>query len=65
MWWRPRCFTLTHPLGHHGAAAFDEVGVLPGYRGVVVLDRWAMYWRLKAKHGVCQQMGDERPGPRP
>jgi len=30
-----------------------EVGVLIGYRGVVVHDRLAMYWKLKAKQQIC------------
>lgn len=46
-------FTLIHASTTRGAAAFDEAGVLPGYRGVIVHDRLAMYWKLKAKHGVC------------
>ena len=27
--------------------------MLRGYRGVVVHDRLAMCWKLKAKHGIC------------
>ncbi len=27
--------------------------MLRGYRGAVVHDRLAMYWKLKAKHGLC------------
>ncbi len=27
--------------------------MLRGYRGVIVHDRLAMYWKLKAKHGLC------------
>ena len=46
-------FTLIHASVTRGGAAIDEAGVLRGYRGVVVHDRLAMYWKLKAKHGLC------------
>ena len=46
-------FTLIHASATRGGGAIDEAGVLRGYRGVVVHDRLAMYWKLKAKHGVC------------
>ena len=46
-------FTLIHASVTRGSDAIDEAGVLRGYRGVVVHDRLAMYWKLKAKHGVC------------
>jgi len=35
------------------ADAIGEAGMLRGYRGVVVHDRLAMYYKLKAKHGLC------------
>lgn len=46
-------YTLIHASVTRGGDAIDEAGVLRGYRGVVVHDRLAMYWKLKAKHGVC------------
>ncbi len=46
-------FTLIHASVTRGGEAIDEAGVLRGYRGVVVHDRLAMYWKLKAKHGLC------------
>lgn len=46
-------FTLIHASVTRGSDAVDEAGVLRGYRGVVVHDRLAMYWKLKAKHGLC------------
>ncbi|MGH9269408.1 MAG: IS66 family transposase, partial [Acidimicrobiales bacterium] len=46
-------YTLIHASVTRGSDAIDEAGVLRGYRGVVVHDRLAMYWKLKAKHGVC------------
>jgi transposase len=44
-------FTLIHASTTRGGDAIDEAGVLRGYRGVVIHDRLAMYWKLKAKHG--------------
>jgi transposase len=46
-------YTLIHASVTRGAAAIEEAGVLIGYRGVVVHDRLALYWKLKAKHGLC------------
>lgn len=46
-------YTLIHASRTRGGDAIDEAGVLRGYRGVIVHDRLAMYWKLKAKHGVC------------
>lgn len=47
-------YTLLHASLTRGEAAIKEMGVLAGYRGVIVHDRLAMYWKLKrAKHGIC------------
>jgi transposase len=46
-------YTLIHASVTRGGEAIDAAGVLRGYRGVVVHDRLAMYWKLKAKHGLC------------
>ena len=46
-------YTLLHASVTRGGQAIDEAGVLRGYRGVVIHDRLAMYWKLKAKHGLC------------
>jgi transposase len=46
-------YTLIHASVTRGWDAVKEVGVLIGYRGVVVHDRLAMYWKLKAKHQIC------------
>lgn len=47
-------FTLIHASKTRGLAAIEAAGVLVGYRGVIVHDRLAMYWKLKrARHGVC------------
>jgi len=46
-------YTLIHASTTRGTEAVDEAGVLRGYRGVVVHDRLALYWKLAAKHGIC------------
>jgi len=46
-------YTLIHASWTRGAEAVEEAGVLRGYRGVVVHDRLALYWKLAAKHGLC------------
>ncbi|MGH9099744.1 MAG: IS66 family transposase [Acidimicrobiales bacterium] len=46
-------YTLIHASMTRSFEAIEEAGVLAGYRGVVVHDRLALYWKLKAKHGVC------------
>jgi transposase len=44
-------YTLIHASLTRGEAAIEEMGVLLDYRGVLVHDRLAMYWKLKrAKH---------------
>ena len=35
--------------------AITQAGVLIGYRGVIIHDRLALYWKLRrAKHGLCR-----------
>ena len=47
-------YTLIHASTTRGSDAIAEAGVLRGYRGIVVHDRLALYWKLKgAKHGLC------------
>ncbi len=47
-------YTLIHASTTRGEEAIDHMGVLRGYRGVLVHDRLAMYWKLKrAKHAIC------------
>ncbi|MGH9066827.1 MAG: IS66 family transposase [Acidimicrobiales bacterium] len=47
-------YTLIHASATRGFQAVRDAGVLIGYRGVVVHDRLALYWKLKsARHGVC------------
>ena len=46
-------YTLIHASVTRGEEAIRTAGVLIGYRGIVVHDRLAMYWKLKAKHAIC------------
>ena len=49
-----KMFTLIHASMTRGTDAITEMGVLAGYRGVVIHDRLALYWQFrKAKHGLC------------
>ena len=49
-----KTLTLIHASMTRGIDAITEMGVLAGYRGVVIHDRLALYWQFrKAKHGLC------------
>jgi transposase len=46
-------YTLITASVTRGMDAVRAAGVLIGHRGIVVHDRLAMYWKLKAKHQIC------------
>lgn len=47
-------YTLIHASATRGLDAVKAAGVLIGYRGVIVHDRLALYWKLTvARHGIC------------
>ena len=47
-------YTLIHASATRGLEAVRTAGVLIGYRGVIVHDRLALYWKLTAaRHGIC------------
>lgn len=49
-----KAYTLIQASMTRGIAAIEEIGVLIGYRGVVIHDRLALYWKFKtARHGPC------------
>ena len=49
-----KTLTFIHASMTRGIDAITEMGVLAGYRGVVIHDRLALYWQFrKAKHGLC------------
>jgi transposase len=45
----------THLTVHEkrGKDGIDAGNVLPGFKGIVVHDRWASYWKYDVKHGIC------------
>ncbi len=47
-------YTLIHASATSGLEAVRTAGVLIGYRGVIVHDRLALYWKLTtARQGIC------------
>jgi len=47
-------YTLIHASWTRGYDAVIEMGVLNRYRGVIIHDRLALYWKFKrARHGIC------------
>lgn len=49
-----KAYTLIHASYTRGHDAIIEMGVLNRYRGVIIHDRLALYWKFKtAKHGLC------------
>jgi transposase len=49
-----KTLTLIHASMTRGIEAINEMGVLAGFRGVVIHDRLALYWKFRrAKHGLC------------
>ena len=45
--------TLVSCHRHRGHLGMEEAGVLPGYQGVCVHDRYAQYWLFGCTHSVC------------
>ncbi|MGH2770513.1 MAG: IS66 family transposase [Actinomycetota bacterium] len=45
--------TLLDCHRRRGVEATDAIGVLPGFRGVAMHDRWAPYWANGCTHAVC------------
>ncbi|MGH9124416.1 MAG: IS66 family transposase [Acidimicrobiales bacterium] len=56
-WWHVACTEWFTFLGIHrrrGVEATDDFGILPRFRGTLVHDRWAPYWRYtEAAHAIC------------
>ena len=56
-WWIHVASTdlLTLPYSHdtRGSVATEAMGVLPGYSGVLVHDRWSSYWKYPCTHALC------------
>jgi transposase len=45
--------TLLYSHDRRGSAATEDMGVLPGYSGVLVHDRWSSYWNYPCTHALC------------
>jgi transposase len=47
------CYTFFYPHPHRGGEAIDEMGVLPGYQGIVCHDHWKPYFKYGGAHALC------------
>jgi transposase/uncharacterized coiled-coil protein SlyX len=56
-WFHVACTAMLTFIAVHrrrGVVATDEFGIFPRYRGTMIHDRWAPYWRYtKARHAIC------------
>jgi hypothetical protein len=57
-----RLYTLIHASVTRGEQAIRTAGVLIGYRGIVVDDRLAMYWKIKVQTRRMRSEPAARPG---
>ncbi|MGH2708103.1 MAG: IS66 family transposase, partial [Actinomycetota bacterium] len=48
-----RLLTLLDCHPRRGVEATDAMGVLPGFEGVAMHDRWKPYWRYGCDHSIC------------
>ncbi len=46
-------WTLYYPHGKRGMDAFDAMGVLPGFKGILCHDHWKPYFKLNCTHALC------------
>ncbi len=46
-------WTLYYPHKKRGIEAFDAMGVLPGFTGILCHDHWKPYYRLDCTHALC------------
>jgi len=47
------CFTFFYPHPHRGGEAIDEMGILPGYQGIICHDHWKPYFKYGGLHALC------------
>jgi transposase len=47
-----RC-TFFYPHAHRGGEAIDEMGILPGYKGIICHDHWKPYFKYGGAHALC------------
>ncbi len=46
-------WTLYYPHEKRGMDAFDAMGVLPGFSGILCHDHWKPYFKLDCTHALC------------
>ncbi|MCP3888183.1 MAG: IS66 family transposase, partial [Desulfobulbaceae bacterium] len=46
-------WTLFYPHEKRGTDAFDDMGVLPGFKGILVHDHWKPYYKMDCSHALC------------
>ena len=46
-------FTCFYPHAHRGGEAIDEMGILPGYQGIICHDHWKPYFKYGGLHALC------------
>jgi transposase len=46
-------WTLYYPHEKRGIEAFEAIGVLPGFHGILCHDHWKPYYRLDCTHALC------------
>ena len=46
-------WTLYYPHEKRGIEAFEAMGVLPGFGGILCHDHWKPYYRLDCTHALC------------
>ncbi len=46
-------WTLFYPHEKRGTDAFDDIGVLPGFKGILVHDHWKPYYKMDCSHALC------------
>jgi transposase len=46
-------WTFYYPHEKRGTEAFEEMGVLPGFKGILCHDHWKPYYKLDCTHALC------------
>ena len=46
-------WTLYYPHAKRGTDAFDDMGVLAGFTGILIHDHWKPYYKLACSHALC------------